>query len=333
MAESQPHQVSSRERWLSLSIAVVLGAAAIALIVSLSSGDGRVESYLQGLSGLSFRDQVEAGVFQRLRFVPVFLLAVPFILLLERTFPAKVGQPLLGGNLAHDGVWCLLAFPFEGVVVVTYVSLLKWGYESHLSFLTVESLGEWPPALRFFWGVLLADFLGWLHHRVRHAVPWLWQFHVVHHSQRTLNMFTDLRYHPVEYIASRTISTLPLLMFAVDTPRILLFTIFHLWFTRFYHSNIRASFGPLRFVFVTPQSHRLHHSIEGGHQDRNFGILLSVWDRLFGTQHREHEVYPATGVDDPDFPLEGGERGWNPLRTVLAQLAYPFRRLARSRRT
>jgi sterol desaturase/sphingolipid hydroxylase (fatty acid hydroxylase superfamily) len=91
------------------------------------------------------------------------------------------------------------------------------------------------------------------------------------------------------------------------------------------HSNIRTDFGPLRHLLVTPQSHRLHHSIELEHRDRNFGGVLSVWDHLLGTQHRGFDVYPSTGVENPAFPIERSARPSRLLKTYARQFVYPFR--------
>jgi sterol desaturase/sphingolipid hydroxylase (fatty acid hydroxylase superfamily) len=98
------------------------------------------------------------------------------------------------------------------------------------------------------------------------------------------------------------------------------------WYTRFYHGNIRTNLGPLRYVLVTPQSHRIHHSIEPRHLDTNFGALFSIWDRLFGTQYRGHDEYPETGIADAAFPHEAKGDLRSLLVTPLAQMAYPLRR-------
>jgi hypothetical protein len=93
-----------------------------------------------------------------------------------------------------------------------------------------------------------------------------------------------------------------------------------------YHGNLRTNLGVLRYLLVTPQSHRVHHSTELRHRDRNFGVLFSVWDQLFGTQYRGFDEYPETGVSDPTFPYRTAERG--PVATIAAQHLHPFLRIA-----
>src|SRR5262249_2339003 len=151
------------------------------------------------------------------------------------------------------------------------------------SFLTVHALDHFPQMARLALAILLADLLAWTQHWVKHKVPWFWQIHAVHHSQREINVFTDYRFHYFEYLISRPIVMLPLMMLGIDTPKIFAYTLFVAWYPRLYHANIRSNFGFLRYVFVTPQSHRIHHSIEKQHADKNFGLIFSFWDRLFGT--------------------------------------------------
>jgi sterol desaturase/sphingolipid hydroxylase (fatty acid hydroxylase superfamily) len=193
-------------------------------------------------------------------------------------------------------------------------------------------LAGWPVALQVGLGVLLSDFLAWLHHFVRHKVPALWSLHAVHHSQPHLNPLTNERYHVVEYLVAETIRFLPMFALNFKLGHIVGYGLFTTWYSRLYHANIRSRFGPLRYLLVTPQSHRIHHSLSPEHRDQNFGVLLCVWDRLFGTQHPDDESYPETGIDDAAFPLE---RGWGSvatLRAFVAQQIYPIKDMLRSMR-
>ncbi len=76
---------------------------------------------------------------------------------------------------------------------------------------------------------------------------------------------------------------------------------------------------------VTPQSHRVHHSLEPQHGDRNFGVIFTIWDRMFGTLYANYDEYPDTGVLDDRFPLEQGLKGLAPVGAFAAQLWFPFR--------
>ncbi len=254
----------------------------------------------------------------------IFFVAVAIIFLLEKLFPAKQAQRILSASLIQDAVWLFLEACFEATVVIAWVNFLSNIYKQHFDFLTIGAIQQLPSGLKFIIGVTVSDFILWFHHWVRHKVPWFWEFHALHHSQKEINMFTDLRYHVMEYIIAKTIYTFPLLIMGVEPSNVILFAVFHTWFTHLYHANIRSNFGPLRYIFVTPQSHRIHHSIELRHKDKNFGVLFSFWDQIFNTQYRGYDEYPDTGITDELFPLEGSIKGFNLLLNPIRQHIYPF---------
>ena len=99
-----------------------------------------------------------------------------------------------------------------------------------------------------------------------------------------------------------------------------------LFYQRFFHANIRTDLGPLRYVLVTPQSHRIHHSSAAEYHDANFGTIFSVWDRMFGTQHPSHREYPPAGLANRAVPVETSANPTALMRTYGRQLAYPFQR-------
>ena len=275
--------------------------------------------------------QLSVSVFQDTVLRPEFFIAVGVILLLERLFPVDPKQPAFSAGLAHNGVWLLFAVPFDGVVIAFYARVLSNFYEAHLNFMTLKAAAHFPELARILFAIFLADFLAWFQHWVKHKVPWFWHFHAVHHSDRQLNAFTDFRFHFMEYFISRPIVMIPLLMFDVQVPHIVVFSLFQTWQTRFYHANIKSDLGFLRYLFVTPQSHRVHHSIERRHADKNFGVMFSFWDRFFKTGVSDHTVYPRTGIHDEKFPLE--QAGFSSVAvSLLKQLAYPFVSIFRSLR-
>ncbi len=255
---------------------------------------------------------------------PLFIFAVVFILILERIFPADKTQKIFSAGFIQDSVWLLLALLFTATVVAAYSRGLRTLYETYLEFLTVKGVGRFPEWARMTLGILVGDFLSWFQHWLKHQVPWFWRIHVVHHSQRQINMFTDLRFHYMEYIISRPIVLIPLLILSIDTPKIVAFTVFSTWYTRLYHANIRSNFGWLRYIFVTPQSHRIHHSIDLRHRDQNFGVIFSFWDRIFRTHQPDCDSYPQTGVEDSSVPVEKEDGILSFLILPLRQLAYPF---------
>ena len=179
--------------------------------------------------------------------------------------------------------------------------------------------------------IVAGDLLKWIHHYLSHKVRFLWYFHSIHHSQRELNLFTQARFHAVEAISLVPILYTPLYVLNLNFGSAAWIILLTEWYARITHANLRTNYGPLRHALVTPQSHRIHHSCEPRHSDKNFAALFSVWDRLFGTQWPNHDEYPATGVADADFPWEESVGGTHVLSNYFAQLIYPFRQIFRSR--
>ncbi len=236
-------------------------------------------------------------------FDPVMYLLLAGVLVLERLIPAKRGQPLLSPGLAQDYGWFLA----ESLIFLQLMAAL-WGlqmvvYDRYLSFLTLP-VASWPFLARALCTILLGDMLRWLHHLIRHKIGVFWEFHVIHHSQKQMNFFADFRIHIVELIVAQSIIFIPMAMFSFHFPQNVYLLFLFTWYTRIYHSNLRTNFGFLKHILVTPQSHRIHHSIEPRHWDKNFGVVFTIWDRIFGTLYKNYDEYPETGVADEFFPWE-----------------------------
>ena len=250
---------------------------------------------------------------------PIFYVMVAVILTVEVLRPAIREQRVLSRSLAQDFAWFNLDTAFKVAALPAFLALLHAGYDRLTGGYRVQAWSTWPAWLRVSAAFLLFDFLQWFHHWVRHKVRPFWEFHVIHHSQREMNLFTDVRVHGVEYFIAQTITIVPLLAFQLSANAIMGLSAFTLWYTRLYHANIRSNFGPLRYLLVTPQSHRIHHSIEPRHRDRNFSVILTVWDRLFGTLYPSYDEYPPTGVEGVEFRTG--------LRGFRDEIVYPFRKI------
>ena len=245
----------------------------------------------------------------------------------ERFRPARVQQRTFSNGLLHDVLaWFILdklAFGLLIGMIFSYSAGLAL-YQEYLSFLTIDALIELPVIARGIIAFVVADFLNWLHHWVRHKVPAFWIFHAVHHSQTEMNLFTDDRIHPFDRVISMPISMIPMLILQLDVGVIPWILIAQMLYTHAYHGNLRTDYGPLRWILVTPQSHRVHHSMAPEYADTNFGVIFCLWDRLFGTQMDVHGEYPQTGVADPDFPMEQRATVGDILSAYVRQFLYPF---------
>jgi sterol desaturase/sphingolipid hydroxylase (fatty acid hydroxylase superfamily) len=227
-------------------------------------------------------------------------------------------------------VWFFYEGVLHALIVATYVTALSWAYSQVAPAAPLMNIAALPDALRIGIAIIVVDFCYYLQHRCNHAVPWFWQLHTVHHSQKQLNFFTDFRYHVLEYIVRETFLAVPFIVLGLSVPEIVYVSVFLKWYTRFYHANIKTDLWLLRYVLVTPQSHRIHHSIEERHQNKNFGSLFSIWDFMFGTQYRKWDEYPETGIHDSAFPHETQGDIASLLLTPLKQMVYPLRQIGRS---
>jgi sterol desaturase/sphingolipid hydroxylase (fatty acid hydroxylase superfamily) len=159
---------------------------------------------------------------------------------------------------------------------------------------SVEALGginfpAWPIAdagLSLLVGFLLLDLLRYFVHRCEHAVPFFWRFHALHHSDPDVDVTTSVRHHPVEYVLGSAVYWLAVIL--LDVPAVVVLTHGLAVFATaaLQHGNIRLPEWLERLlqpVLVTVDMHRMHHSVVYEQANSNYGAVLSVWDRLFGT--------------------------------------------------
>ncbi len=246
------------------------------------------------------------------------------IAVLERRYPARPGAGLFTVGAAQDALYFVLFFVFQLTIVRAYFLLLAPAADLLPHANLERTLGATGALIVAF---VAGDFLNWGSHLVRHRVPAFWRVHEVHHSQRSLNAFAGMRLHFAEAMISSTIVLVPTALLGISAGGATVLVAIVIFANYVVHSNIRTNLGPARHLFVTPQSHRVHHSIEPEHRDTNFGGVLVVWDRLFGTQVRDLDVYPDTGVMNEQFPYEQSARPTMLAKTYARQIVYPFRGL------
>lgn len=169
------------------------------------------------------------------------------------------------------------------------------------------------PVVSVLLYVLILDFFEYWRHRLQHSVHWWWQLHALHHAQRDMTFWTDDRNHILdEIIAAFWLATIALLIGVppAQFPMVIFATKF---IESLSHANLRWNFGPLKYVLVSPQFHRVHHAIgvghEGARQGVNFAVMFSFWDKLFGTADFRNE-YPATGIRDQTTGRDYGTTFW-----------------------
>jgi sterol desaturase/sphingolipid hydroxylase (fatty acid hydroxylase superfamily) len=180
----------------------------------------------------------------------------------------------------------------------------------------------WPAWVEVLLAVLVLDLAIWAQHLVTHKVPLFWRFHRVHHADRDMDVTTGFRFHPVEILASMLLKIGLVYLLGPSALAVLVFEVLLSGTSLFNHANLRLPTGldrALRLVLVTPDMHRVHHSIHQAEHDSNFGFALSVWDRIFGT----YVPQPTSGHDAMTVGLE-----WQDERPASLGWALwlPFRR-------
>jgi sterol desaturase/sphingolipid hydroxylase (fatty acid hydroxylase superfamily) len=171
-------------------------------------------------------------------------------------------------------------------------------------------------------GFLALDLVIYVQHVVFHKVPALWRLHRMHHADLDIDVTTGVRFHPLEILISLLIKMAAILALGIPVVAVILFEVVLNVTSMFNHSNVSMPAWldcVLRLIVVTPDMHRVHHSILRRETDSNFGFNLPWWDRLFGTYRAEPEAgHTAMTVGIPAFRDQGELR-------IDRMLTQPFR--------
>ena len=169
--------------------------------------------------------------------------------------------------------------------------------KAHESGWGILNIFELPYWLALVIGVVVLDLVIYLQHVIFHAIPLLWRLHMVHHADLDIDMTTGLRFHPIEMVISMGIKLSAVVLLGPPVAAVLIFEVLLNAASMFNHGNIRLPLKldwVLRFIIVTPDMHRVHHSVIIRESNSNFGFNLPWWDRLFGTYRDQ----PAKGHGD-----------------------------------
>ena len=195
----------------------------------------------------------------------------------RREFPAARRRL---GNL---GFWIL------NLVIAGFFAAPDSDVRNKLAAALGLSVPSWPIAkagLSLLVGFLLLDLIYYLVHRCQHAAPFLWRFHALHHSDPDVDVTTSVRHHPVEMLLNSAIYWLAVLVLDIPVAIVLIHGLAVFGTAAAQHGNIRLPERLERWlqpVLVTIDLHRVHHSIAAEQANSNYGAVLSLWDRLFGT--------------------------------------------------
>ena len=174
----------------------------------------------------------------------------------------------------------------------------------------------WPVWLEIALAVIVLDFAIWLQHVASHRIPMLWRLHRMHHADVDIDVTTALRFHPIEIGLSMLYKVVWVFLLGPSTLAVMLFEIVLNGCAMFNHANVALPERLdriLRPLAVTPDMHRIHHSVIEREHHSNFGFNLSIWDRAFGT----YTVEPTNGhagmrIGLPAYQSDAPTRlGWN----------------------
>ena len=249
----------------------------------------------------------------------VFLGTLLVLALLERAAPRralKTSRPARWfanlGMIALDTVAVRFLLPVLPAGLAVLCRQEGWGLLNHFQV-------PYGPAVLI--GVVLFDVFIYVQHALFHHLPALWRLHGVHHTDLDFDVTTAVRFHPVEILLSMAIKLALVYLFGPPAVSVILFEVILNATAMFSHSNLRlppALDRVLRLVVVTPDMHRVHHSVIIREHNSNFGFNLSIWDRLFGT----YKAQPEKGHEGMVIGLANFR---DPARLGLLQiLALPF---------
>ena len=279
-----------------------------------------------GAIGADMQEAVRSA-FRYMFTSPISLVLIAGVFALEWFLPARPEQRGFGPSVVFDALYLVVHRPMAIVLVAAATQPLRDLLAEHAGFLIVDRSSDIPMLVLLVLGVAIGDFVLWFSHMVRHTVSFFWRFHMIHHSQTRMSIFTASRDHPLDSLIESLIMMVPLFFLfptlVEDARALTLYGLGVTWFIRFTHSNVRTNLGPLRYVLVTPQSHRIHHSSEPEHWNSNYANIF-CWDRLFGMQHPDDQTYPTTGVNDLDFPEPSTFAPTEFLRCFVRQMVFPF---------
>jgi len=198
--------------------------------------------------------------------------------------------------------------------IIVFVTLLYLGNHVNLSW--QNAVISQPIICQFIEAVIIADTGYYFAHRLLHTVPWLWQFHAVHHSIETMDWLGTVRVHPFDQIFTKFFQLTPLIVLGVNDETLAIYTLYSAAIAFFIHANIRLKLGRLKWVIASPEFHHWHHSQIPRTYHKNLAAQIPLLDLLFGTFYMPRGKKPEKyGIIDPVPP------------DYFRQFLYPFTRL------
>jgi sterol desaturase/sphingolipid hydroxylase (fatty acid hydroxylase superfamily) len=241
------------------------------------------------------------------------------LIILESLFPRKARSQARAHRwftnlmiVVIDSICLRLLFPIIAVGTAIWAAQRGWG---------LFNLWDGPLWLELILAVIILDGLIYRQHVMSHHIPMLWALHKVHHTDRDLDVTSALRFHPLEILFSMIYKMFWVIILGPSAAAVIIFEVILNGSAMFNHANMRLPLWLdkiLRLVIVTPDMHRVHHSVIEAETNSNYGFFLSIWDRL----GRSYRAQPALGHDNMVIGLR--EHQHNGPRSLSWSLTLPF---------
>lgn len=232
---------------------------------------------------------------------------------LEKLLPKYKDQVILRKEWGLD----LFYFSFNHLAISAIIIYGNY-HASHFDWAVSESLQQTiqslPIWVQFAAILICADFVLYWEHRLHHEVRVLWPIHAVHHSVENMDWLAGSRGHFVQVFSERALVMIPLYLLGASPEALNVYVVFAALQAVLIHCNTRLPFGPLKYIFVTPQFHHWHHSSEKPAIDTNYAAHLTLFDWLFRTMHFPKDHWPAEYGTTKKLPS-----------SFLGQLVYPVK--------
>lgn len=231
----------------------------------------------------------------------ILLSSLAIMILWELRRPArKLRYPRRLRWYSNFGIVALNAIILRVMMPVLATGSAFWAEQQGWGILHQSS---WPTAINIIIAFLLLDMAMYFQHVLVHAVPLFWRFHRMHHADLDIDTSTGLRFHPVEIVVSMALKISFIITIGAPVLAVLLFEISLSSSSIFNHGNVRLPSRLellVRRLIVTPDMHRIHHSMISEETNSNYGFSLSIWDHMFGT----YRAQPVAGHVDMDIGVE-----------------------------
>lgn len=218
------------------------------------------------------------------------------------------------GIVAIDTLAVRFLIPVSLTTVALFAADRGWGLLNQFSL---------APSMAILAAVVALDLVVYIQHVVFHAVPALWRLHLVHHADVDFDLTTGIRFHPLEILISMGVKIAAVVLLGTPASAVLIFEVLLNGSAMFNHGNVSlpATLDRIvRTMLVTPDMHRVHHSVERPETHSNFGFCLPWWDRMFGT----YTAQPRLGQDGMKIGLTGINESPDG-ENLLTLIAMPFK--------